>query len=188
MHTYVLSLEKAFKASENPEIATGQKAYMKHTFKFFGIKSPERRVLQKLFFLRNNRPKKQELSPIITSLWGKPQREFQYCAQELACKYCNEVDENDIKLYEYMITHKSWLDTVDFIVSNLMGYYFKTYPFLRESYVNKWLESENVWLQRSALLFQLKYKEELDNSLLSQIIHNLLGSNEFSSIKLLVGY
>ena len=30
-------------------------------------------------------------------------------------------------------------------------------------YFNKWLDSNNIWLQRSCLLFQLKYKKNLLN-------------------------
>jgi 3-methyladenine DNA glycosylase AlkD len=152
---------------------------MKHKFEFYGLKSPERKAIQKAFFLKNHLPDKNELSQITKSLWRKPQRELQYCAQELAFKYIKKVEENDIKLYEYMVTQKSWWDTVDFIASNLMGNYFKIYPHLRKSYASKWLASGNIWLQRSALLFQLKYKEDVDESLLSRTIHALLGSNEF---------
>ncbi len=39
--------------------------------------------------------------------------------------------------------------------------------------------SENMWLQRSALLFQLKYKDQVDTELLSYTINSLLGSKEF---------
>jgi len=45
--------------------------------------------------------------------------------------------------------------------------------------VKKWLLSNNIWLQRSALLFQLKYKENIDTVLLSATINSLLGSKEF---------
>lgn len=78
-----------------------------------------------------------------------------------------------------MITHQSWWDTVDFIATKLLGAYFKTYPEEKEKYVNKWLKSNNIWLQRSALLFQLKYKTDLDTVLLSCTITSLLGSKEF---------
>lgn len=78
-----------------------------------------------------------------------------------------------------MVTHKSWWDTVDYISIKLMGAYFKKFPEQRELYVKKWLASENIWLQRSALLFQLKYKENLDTTILSNAINYLVGSKEF---------
>ena len=54
---------------------------------------------------------------MVRTLWELPQREHQYLAQELARKYVRHIEEEDIVLYEYMITHKSWWDTVDFIAA-----------------------------------------------------------------------
>lgn len=99
--------------------------------------------------------------------------------QELVNKYSKQLAKEDIALLEYMVTHKSWWDTVDYIAASTMGTYFKLYPGLRKKYVKKWLTSDHMWLQRSALLFQLKYKDELDNELLSYAIKQLLGSKEF---------
>ena len=78
-----------------------------------------------------------------------------------------------------MVTHKSWWDTVDFIAVKLMGAYFITYPDQKKVCISKWLKSNNIWLQRSALLFQLKYKSAIDTQLLSSSINYLLGSKEF---------
>ncbi|NRA91436.1 MAG: DNA alkylation repair protein, partial [Psychroserpens sp.] len=94
-------------------------------------------------------------------------------------KYIKNQDPSDIELYEYMVTHKSWWDTVDFIAAHLMGGYFKTYPELRASFCEKWLNSGHMWLQRCAILFQLKYKDQADTELLSHMIESLLGSKEF---------
>ncbi len=89
------------------------------------------------------------------------------------------IEEEDILLYEYMITHKSWWDTVDFIAAVLVGAYFKAFPNKRNDITKRWMSSNNIWLQRSTLLFQLKYKETLDTEFLARTINNLLGSEEF---------
>ena len=47
------------------------------------------------------------------------------------------------------------------------------------SAIKKWIKSNNVWLQRSALLFQLKYKTALDTDLLDFTINSLLDTKEF---------
>jgi len=78
-----------------------------------------------------------------------------------------------------MITTKSWWDTVDFIAAKLVGDYFKKYPNQIGKYIQKWINSDNMWLQRTAILFQLKYKNQLDPKLLKYIIQSQLGSNEF---------
>jgi 3-methyladenine DNA glycosylase AlkD len=179
MTEYSNNIISAFQEVSNAEIAKGQSAYMKNHFAFFGIKSPERKALQRSFFRKDQTPKKEDLPQVIRILWEQPQRELQYCAQELALKYVKNQDKWDLELYEYMVTHKSWWDTVDFIASNLVGAYFKNFPEEKETAIKKWLASEHIWLQRTALLFQLKYKDQLDTSLLKYIITRLLGSDEF---------
>lgn len=179
MTTFINTLEFELTQNANPKIGLEQKAYMRNQFEFYGIKAMERREIQKPFFVKEFLPNKVNLDKIIKSLWEKPQRDYQYFCQELVFKYANQFERKDIALFEYMVTHKSWWDTVDFIAAKLMGDYFKKYPDQRAAYVEKWLNSNNIWLQRSALLFQLKYKENLDTVLLSSIINSLLGSKEF---------
>ncbi len=179
MHKFLKTLEDQFKREANKAVADGQKAYMRDQFDFYGIKTPVRRQIQRELFKKDVLPPKHELHKLVTSLWSLPQRENQYVAQELARKYIRNIEEDDILLYEYMITHKSWWDTVDFISATLVGTYFKTFPDHRNVVTKRWMSSNNIWLQRSTLLFQLKYKETLDTEFLAKTINNLLGSQEF---------
>jgi 3-methyladenine DNA glycosylase AlkD len=179
MQELLETLETEFKNNANPAIAQGQKAYLRNQFEFWGLTSTARRELQKPFFVKAYLPLKNELHNLVKTLWLKSQREYQYFAQELAFKYIKQLEKEDIALFEFMVTHKSWWDTVDFIANTLMGAYFKKYPDQREVYVQKWLLSGNIWLQRSAVLFQLKYKQELDKELLASTIIALLPSKEF---------
>jgi 3-methyladenine DNA glycosylase AlkD len=179
MNEFLDALDSEFRLNANPTIALNQKAYMKDNFEYLGLKSPIRNEIQKPFIVTKYLPQKKYLHTIIKSLWAKPEREFQYFAQELTLKYQKQFKEKDIELFEFMLTHKSWWDSVDFIAANLLGAYFKKFPTLKEPYVKKWLNSGNIWLQRSAVIFQLKYKNEVDTEVLSIAIHSLLGSKEF---------
>lgn len=179
MEDYIKILEAEFARNANTEIAMGQKAYMKNHFDFYGIKSPLRKEIQKPFLHKNALPPKEDLETIIKILGEKPQREFQYFAQELSSKYVKIIEEEDINVFELMVVNKSWWDTVDYISVKLMGGYFKEYPGKRDSLIEKWIASGDMWLQRSALLFQLNYKEELDTGFLTYVIKSLLGSKEF---------
>jgi len=176
---YITCLEASFTKAANQHIATQQMAYMRHQFVFYGIKAADRRVLQKPFLVKAYLPAKHDLNKLIIDLWSKPARDFQLFGQELVQQYQHHLELEDIAILEYMVTHKSWWDTVDFIAINLMGPYFKKFPEQRAVYVQKWLASNHIWLQRSALLFQLKYKDELDTVLLALTINALLGSKEF---------
>jgi len=179
MSEFVQTLEFELKRNLNTKIATEQKAYMRNQFEFYGIKSPLRREIQKPFLAKSFLPPKTDLQEIVKALWNKPQREYQFIAQELAFKYTQQFDKNDIALLEFMVTHKSWWDTVDYIAVKLIGAYFTRFPEQLDTYIDRWLTSGNIWLQRCCLLYQLKSKDKIDTERLQYIIQKLLGSKEF---------
>lgn len=176
---FIELLEVEFQQNANNERSVSQKAYMRNQFEYFGLDAATRRHIQKPFLVTKYLPVKSEATPLIIELWEKPQRDFQYVAQELAFKYIKSLEIEDINLFEYMVTHKSWWDTIDFIAPKLIGNYFLKFPEQRNQYVEKWIASNNIWLQRSAILFQLKYKSNLDSDFLKKIILSLNHTNEF---------
>lgn len=176
---YIQSLENEFKRNAHPQNAIKQKVYMRDQFEFYGIKAGLRSDIIKPFIQKQYLPPKSSLEIIVKTLWQKPQREFQNFAQELTEKYSKKFEKRDIVLLEYMVMNKSWWDTVDFISYKLMGAYFRQFPEEIPPRINKYLNSDNIWLQRSAILFQLKYKNDMDTELLASVIHKLLGSREF---------
>ncbi|CAI3305142.1 DNA alkylation repair protein [Enterococcus cecorum] len=42
-----------------------------------------------------------------------------------------------------------------------------------------WSREENIWVQRIAILYQLRFKEKTNTAQLEQILLNCLGTNEF---------
>ena len=179
MNEFIQTLELELKRNANRKIAKEQKAYMRNQFEFYGIKTPLRREIQKPFLAKSYLPPKTDIEEIIKTLWNKPQREYQFIAQELVFKYTRQFDKNDIALLEFMITHKSWWDTVDYIAVKLIGAYFTRFPEQLDNYIDRWLASGNIWLQRCCLLYQLKSKDKIDTQRLQYIIQKLLGSKEF---------
>ncbi|MDV7137979.1 DNA alkylation repair protein [Maribacter sp. TH_r10] len=179
MNDFLQTLEIEFEANSNPQIAEGQKAYMRNHFEFYGITSPKRREIQRPFLVKSFLPPKEKLHELVKALWQKPQREYQFFAQELVSKYTKQFSISDISILEYMVTHKSWWDTVDYIAVKLIGPYFERYPEQLDTHLEKWLASDNIWLQRCCLLYQLKRKDNIDTTRLNMIIQRLLGSKEF---------
>ena len=179
MNEFIQTLELELKRNANRKIAKEQKAYMRNQFEFYGIKTPLRREIQKPFLTKSYLPPKTDLEEIVKTLWNKPQREYQFIAQELVYKYTQQFDKNDIALLEFMVTHKSWWDTVDYIAVKLIGAYFIRFLEQLDSYIDRWMASGNIWLQRCCLLYQLKSKDNMDTQRLQYIIQKLLGSKEF---------
>ncbi len=179
MSEYVSTVRKVFEENKNLSNALPMKKYMKERYEFLGIKSPLRKELSQEFLTKDKRPGRQELPDLINELWGMEEREFQYFAIALAEKFARKPERDWINLYKKMIVTKSWWDTVDGIASNLVGPYFKAYPQSIEQQSEKWMDSGDMWLQRTVLLFQLKYKKDTDIEFLINNILRLKSSKEF---------
>jgi 3-methyladenine DNA glycosylase AlkD len=178
MQPYVASCKTLLEQNANSAQAGPMKKYMRDQFEYLGIKSPQLKTLFRQFLKENGLPSFEELDEIIRELWDLPQREYQYLAIGLMERLEKKLPSSAIKTLEYMIVHKSWWDTVDNI-SHVVGVHFKRYPDVREKYLAKWRTAKDFWLRRTAILFQLDYKEETDFALLSDIIQENLDSNEF---------
>ena len=179
MHPYVASLKTLFEHNANPAQAGPMKKYMRDQFEYLGIKTPQLRELMKQFLAENGSPPINDLDTILRDLWSLPQREFQYAATGLLSRSEKQLPARFIKTIEYMIVTKSWWDTVDTISGGTLGVHFKRFPEVREKYLSKWRLSDNFWLRRAAILFQLNYKKETDFDLLCEIIRENLDSQEF---------
>ena len=179
MHPYVASLKTLFEQNADPVQAMPMKKYMRDQFEYLGIKTPKNAALQKAFYKEYGLPELSELDTILRELWALPQREYQYVAMGLLGKFENQLPAEFIDVIEHLIVTKSWWDTVDALASHTVGTHFRRFPKIRERYLKKWRKSKNLWLRRTAILFQLGYKKETDFELLSEIIRENLGSDEF---------
>jgi 3-methyladenine DNA glycosylase AlkD len=179
MNSYLLPLQRIFEQHANKERAAGAKAYLLNQFEFYGIAMPVLRKLCKAYLKANPLPSISVVEKIVKEAWQLPQREWQYFSIELLSHYKKQWRNLTINLLEYCTTHKSWWDTVDAIADAWAGEYFKLFPEQVKSITGKWNQSDDMWLQRSSLLFQKKYKHATDTKLLSKYIKNLISSNEF---------
>jgi 3-methyladenine DNA glycosylase AlkD len=178
MNSFTRKLYQLLNEGADEDRRKGAEAYMKNHFRFLGMDTISRRGIFKKFLSKNGLPPFEDLPVIIKECW-QLEREMQYCAIELAAKYKKEWNDSFIEIIHFCIVNKSWWDTVDTIASLLSGPYFKKFPTKLKSVTGRWNKSENIWLQRSSLLFQLKYRDTTDKGLLSKYIVNLSGSKEF---------
>lgn len=164
----------------NREKATSMEAYMKNKFSFLGIKTEERRAVLKVLW-KNNKPEvKQNFRLITWELFQKNEREFHYCGLEVMIdegKNSNTIE--DIHLIEKLIIIHSWWDTVDFLAKYVLGNYMLQFPDEILKTIERFSNSENMWLNRSAILFQLSYKKETNFELLKAVCEQHKNSNEF---------
>ena len=173
----VAQLRELFAEQADPVKSASMKAYMKGKFDYFGISSPERKTIQREWF---NTIKGLDTWDVVYLLWDQPERELQYVAADLLKKLpLKAYDVDDYKKLEELITTKSWWDTVDGIASNNVGRYFQAHPNMIEKVIKRWRQSDDMWLNRTTLIFQLKYKEETDFELTKDLIIQFLPVKEF---------
>ena len=176
---YISDLRRIMENSADKENAYFMRKYMRNLFPFFGIRSPERKQIFRQFIKNESIPSLADLEKFLKSLYAQPEREFHYFAMELLDKYSIKINEKGVELFEYLIVNNSWWDTVDFIAVNSLSKYFKLNPGLIRPVTAIWIESGNTWLQRSCVLFQLKYRKNTDLDLLYSFIFKLKDSDEF---------
>ncbi|TCZ71079.1 DNA alkylation repair protein [Paenibacillus albiflavus] len=153
--------------------------YMKNLFPYLGIKTPEREALFRGFTKVHGLPDVTELDKIVRELWLLPEREYAYIAMNLLNKRLKLLGSEQADLLEYLIVTRSWWDTVDLLAGQVAGSLFTRYPELIDRYAESWIVADNMWLQRAAILFQLKYKNRTDEERLFRYIKHCLSSKEF---------
>ena len=168
----------ALYAGRNEEKAGFMAAYMKDRFPFLGIARPERAALARNF-LRGARKAAAVDWALVDRLWGLPEREFQYLAVDYLAAAKGRVAADDIGRLAGLVTAKSWWDTVDALATVVVGDLCARHPELVGGHMVGWSAGANIWLARTAILFQLKYKEKTDTEVLGLIIRNTCGTKEF---------
>ena len=177
---FIQSLETAFLEKSHPENGLKMAKYMKNLFTFFGIKTEDRRLIFKTIWKENQKEVTENARSIAWELFTKPQRELQYCGIEILMKELKKnYKKEDIQLIEKLIITNSWWDSVDVIAKYILGQYLLEHPLETEKVIERFSNSENMWLNRSAILFQLDYKQKTNFDILKSECEKHKNSNEF---------
>jgi len=169
---------KTFYENRNDEHAEGMTKYMKYKFPFLGIKRPERSKLQREVIKQYKKSSEIDWD-FINKLWSLPEREFQYFAIDILIACDSKLKSDDLVKVKNLIIQKSWWDTVDLLASKVTGAIANSTPEVIANTILKWSQDDNLWLKRTAILFQLKYKENTDKDVLSQVILENCDTDEF---------
>lgn len=162
---FVTKLQEAFKANANTDNQQQMEVYMRNLFHYHGIKAPVRKQLTKELLPDYKTFLQENIRAVVTKLYNLPQREYHYVAMELYQKFSNKKYElKDGRFMTHMITTHSWWDTVDFLAKHVFGKYLLQFPEQKRKMLDYYSESEHMWLNRSAILHQLSYKNETDEA------------------------
>ncbi len=175
----IVELTAHFKGFAVPEDAPAMKKYMKSRFEFLGLKKDIREAATKSFWATNRLPEGEDLKTFVKAIWQQPYRELHYMALQLLEKPIKKADESWIELLEFLIVNQSWWDSVDTVAAKLIGAFLEKHQNYNAIYPNKWIASDDMWLRRTAILYQLKYKEKTDTDRLFDHILRTAHEKEF---------
>lgn len=179
MHPWLRPLHAVLKEHRCPENAAAVKAYMKGIAPFFGLKTDLRRSLLKAHMVEAGRPDLDELPDICRSAFACREREMHYVAVDLLVRNAKKLGPDHLPLLEELITTKSWWDTVDMLATNAVGPVLRRHPEHIARWNTRWMRSSDMWLNRTALLFQLKWQQDTDTRLLFANIEALADHKDF---------
>lgn len=172
-------LRGRFEACADPDRASGAAAYMRNQFPFLGIATPARRQIVRSTVSDIGVP----TSPLACAeaLWRMDEREYQYAACDLLTtkRVLAGLASEDVPRLTALIVTKSWWDTVDVLAPSIVGAILRPTPDLVHAIASEWIDDDNFWLQRSAILLQLKYRAATNEQLLFSCILKRASSTEF---------
>lgn len=172
-------LDAALRSAACPANVSAMKMYMRGQFEFLGIKRPQQDEIFRAHWRRMGPPSEAWREDLVRQMWAMPYREYQHLAQGVLDRTRRAYKRADIQLVEELATTKSWWDTVDFLASHTAADIFRRYPDLVIPTVDRWRHSHNFWLVRVCILFQLRYKQHTDWSLLKSLAMQHGTSSEF---------
>ncbi len=166
----------------DPAQAVAMAAYLRDHFDFLGIRAKPLRAAA-MPIVRAHRPADAaEAIAVADSLWAEPYREYRYVAMDYLRRYGSHLDADSLDdVRRYLVTD-SWWDTVDLLACHVVGGLVTRHPEHVEA-MDRWIDDDNIWLVRSAILHQLNYGAEVDEERLFEYALRRSGDTEFFTRK-----
>ena len=166
-------------ARADAERAAQMAAYMKTDMPFYGVPTPERRFILKESLKRFPIETPHDYRRAVETLWVLPHREEKYVAVDLAERVKRFVTFEHVPLYRRLIVEGAWWDFVDSVAAVLIGRVLLDEPDKMWPLIDAWIDDEDMWLRRTAILAQLKHKDRTDVDRLFEFCLRRAGEKEF---------
>lgn len=159
--TVMERLTAAYAPSADPARAARAQAYMKDIAPFLGLPTPLRRTLSRTVLAGLPRPDETDCAAIALRCWELPEREYAYFAVDCLRRHVKRLSSGFLPVVRHLVTTRSWWDTVDLLAAHVVGGLVAADPKLKAE-MDTWIEDEDLWVARTALLHQLRYKDATD--------------------------
>ena len=124
-------------------------------------------------------PTEEELTEALHALWALDEREYQYVGCDVLARHQRVCGEEFLAgQAEWLIQTKSWWDTVDGLRAAVVGPLVSRHDEL-VAVMWRWVDSDDIWLVRSAIIHQLGYGRRTDEERLFGLCARRAGHPDF---------
>ena len=163
----------------NPAKAVPMAKYMKTDMPYYGVQKPARAEIAREVKKRFPPQSRRDYKSIVTTLWALPHREEKYLAIQLAQMSPEYIDSASLDLYETLIRQGAWWDFVDDVAVRLVGKVFYDERAATQKLMDQWVGDEDLWIRRTAIISQIKHKEQTDHRRLFRYCKRRASESEF---------
>lgn len=171
-------LTEVFAPAADAAKAAEMSAYMRGKFAYLGIPTPERRVLTRTVLAGAPAYDEETLAEIALACWELPEREYRYFACDLLIKRVKTLTGAFVPTLRHLVVTDAWWDTVDALATRVAGPLVAADPGLVRV-MDEWIESEDLWLARVAILHQMHYKDATDTGRLFRYCERRAADTDF---------
>ncbi|MGW2617531.1 DNA alkylation repair protein [Streptomyces sp. NPDC001500] len=159
--TVLERLTAVYGDAADPGRAAAMRAYMKDVAPFLGLPTPARRALSRTVLAGTPRPAEADCAAIALRCWALPHREYHYFAVDYLRRHAGRLSSAFLPVARRLVTTASWWDTVDLLAAHVVGALVAADPRLTAD-MDEWIADADLWVVRTALLHQLRYRERTD--------------------------
>jgi len=171
-------LQVAFVAAADPGRAPAMAAYMRDRFPFLGLPTPVQRRAARAALGELPPPDDADIVALTAACWAMPEREYQYAGCDYAIRHAFRCGPGFLDHARTLLITKSWWDTVDALAANVVGPLVRAHPAL-VTVMDDWIDDDNDWLVRTAIIHQLHAKDRTDTARLFGYCRRRAADREF---------
>jgi 3-methyladenine DNA glycosylase AlkD len=163
----------------DPTKAAPMAAYMKTDMPFYGVPKPQRVPIGRELKRRFAPTTQKEYAAAVLALWKLPHREEKYIALAIATAHRQFINMESLPLYERLIREGAWWDLVDEAATHLVAPVLLRERRQARRVMNRWIDDDDMWIRRTAILSQIRHKHETDERQLFSHCLRSAGEKEF---------
>jgi len=174
------AIRLALEAAANPANAVQMQKYMKSQTPYRGVNAPAQRKIYAQAVKQYPVKSSDEYQSVIEELWDNGSyREEKYAAFYIADRYKKFQTLDALDLYRHLIVSGAWWDLVDGVASHLIGNLLQKHTQEMKKVLYAWIEDKDLWIRRTAILAQIRLKNETNWEMLKYFCEKCLTEESF---------